>query len=111
MRRPGPRRVSRPTSGPLASYAYVLEDQLDSELNLPRTAQIAARGPGRKNLSESVCRLAVLRLPEIRVVEDIERFGPELNGNALADGRVLGEGHVDVLEAGPGEDVPAGVAE
>src|SRR4029077_15749692 len=54
------------------------EDQLHAQLQLPRAAQIAARRARRRNLPESRRRERVLRLREVRMVQQIERLRAEL---------------------------------
>src|SRR6516162_3261763 len=88
-----------------------LEDQLHAELDLARTAQVAAGGSSGQNLSEVRGHDVVRRLCEVRMVEQIEGFGAELQGEALLDLSHLGDGAVDILEARSGQDIAACVAE
>src|SRR5258706_16129428 len=92
-----------------------LKNQLHTQLQLARAAQISARRTGRGDLSELRRREYLprrrSRLREIRVVEQIERLGPELQRHALADGRGLGDRQVDILESRRLQCVATHVAE
>jgi hypothetical protein len=67
---------------------------------LTGASEIAARGPGGCDLAESNGSELVLGLREIRVVEYVESFCPELQANTFRDGRILRKRHVDVLQSG-----------
>ena len=75
-----------------------LEQQLQRKLNLARTSQVPPHRPRRRNLTERRDRQIVLRLPEIRMIEQVERLAPELQRYPLLDLRVLGDREVDVLQ-------------
>ena len=48
---------------------------------------------------------------EVRIVEDVEGFSPELDGDPFGDGGVLQHSDVGVEELGTADDVATGVAE
>ena len=91
---------------------HALEQQLQSELNLPSV------GCGRRNFAEyrirvtgSVgcrhkcidrCRSAAnaTRQSEVGMVQDIEKFGAELDSNLLGDSRILHGGEIQIGDAG-----------
>jgi len=45
------------------------------------------------------------------VIEDVERFCPELEGDVLLDGEVLEQRHVDIPMARVAQEIPPGVPE
>src|SRR4051794_13473643 len=113
-------RVGDPTIAPPSLLSSALiprisstqsENQLQRELDLARAAEVAADGPRRRDLPEGGDREVVLRLGEIRVIEQVERLAAELQRDPLGDLRVFRDRQVDVLEAGAGQDVPARIAE
>src|SRR5690606_28213628 len=78
--------------------------QLQRELQQPRRA-------GRQDAPE-VRRVEVRdRQAEVRVVEDVERLGTELEPDVAVEREVPHERQVDVHVRGPARDVPARVAE
>src|SRR3954465_1946057 len=87
------------------------KQQLQRKLNLARTSQIPTDRPRSRNLTEARNRQIVLRLPEIRMVEQVERLAPELQRCTLPYLRDLGDGQVDTLKSGTRENVSAGVTE
>ena len=78
------------------------EQQLHRELDLARRARVAGRQPRRVMTPEARAahRGDAARLAEVRVVEDVERLGPELDGR-LPDACPLDDRQVGVVEAGP----------
>src|SRR5437762_13961149 len=91
----------------------ILKPDLEPELNLPfhGAAQRArwARQQGRDGADRGVPDRGI-RVRELRMVQEIECFNPELRGVA-ADLRILGERRVDVERAGSADDSAAGVPE
>src|SRR5439155_23424419 len=88
----------------------LLEQQLQSELDLPRVVRrIARRADSTKVRVSEVARTgdgyhtvaAEIRRVEVRVVKDVKHFCPELQGETLLDCKVLENGHVQPAERGP----------
>src|SRR5690242_12042688 len=88
-----------------------LKQQLQRKLNLARTSQVPPDRPRSCNLTEARNRQIVLRLPEVWMVEQVERLAAELQRYPLLDLRVLGDCEVDIRKSGTGENVSAGITE
>src|SRR5439155_13554322 len=97
-----PRSVAQ---DPAYSVTPQSEDQLQSELQLPRAAQIAARRACRRDLTEGGRGERVLWLREIRMIQNIECLRAELQRHAFANRRVLGDREVHILEPRRRENV------
>src|SRR5581483_2362578 len=81
-----------------------LEEQLQAELNLPgRSRQAYCAG------LRSVDRRD--RQAEIRMIEEVEEFGAELQSCALGYRERFGDGDVEIHQAGAAQNVSAGIAE
>src|SRR5436190_15103138 len=92
----------------------MLEQELQRELDLPRGRGRTGNLAGR--LAVTVVRGAALendpiRVREIRVIENIERFRAELQRLALPDGDPFEEGGVDVEQARAAERTASRVPE
>jgi len=48
------------------------------------------------------------RIDELRVIENVEKFGSELDTEALCDPRVLQQRHIKVVDSGTMEETPRG---
>src|SRR2546423_2948750 len=85
-----------------------LPEQLQRELDLPRRIRLLDR-PERG----TVGNVRVHIRTEIRVVQDIEKLRPELQGHAFAERKseVLVDAQVPLPEARPAQRVPSQVAE
>src|SRR5262245_28593852 len=85
--------------------------QFHNKLDLPRRAGFTGWEARGGNPAE--CRRAdnVPRLPEVRVVENVEELSPELRAQALADLRIFGNRKIHVVEARPDDHVAAKAAE
>src|SRR5437764_419120 len=70
------------------------EHQLQRELDLPRCRGRIGDDAGRRTVV-GPCEHDLIRIREIRVIEDIERLCPELHIQSLADSHLLEEGCVD----------------
>src|SRR5260370_27202470 len=94
-----------------ANILYGSEDQLQAQLQLPRTAQVAARGARGEDLSECRRGQVIGRLAEIRMIEEVEGLRAELERGPFLDGGGFGDREIDVFESRRRENVAAGIAE
>src|ERR1700732_3592025 len=74
------------------------EEQLQRKLNLPRRTEIAGRETRALNLTKCRVCYSQNRVTEVRVVENVEHFGPELQVKLLGDFRILGDREIRVQE-------------
>ena len=78
----------------------------------PRAEFQAARVAGRQNLTEERSEIRIgARDSVIRVVQEIEAFGADLESDAVANHEAPVEGNVDDLISGAWNDVAARIAE
>src|SRR5690606_32526048 len=97
-------RAGALTPAPRRGQPYASVRQLQRELQQPRRA--------RRQDAPEVRRVEIRdRQAEVRVVEDVERLGTELEPDVAAQREAPHERHVDVRVRRPARDVPAGVAE
>jgi hypothetical protein len=75
-----------------------LERELQPKLDIPAIA-------GAGELPDSRIANCSDRIPEVRLVPDVERLGPELQLVALAKSEVFQESQVHVVEAGRIQDI------
>src|SRR5260370_36996753 len=87
---------------------YGSEDQLHAQLQLPRTAQVAASGARGEDLSECRRGQVIGRLAEIRMIEAVEGLRVELERAPFLDGGALGDRDIDAFESRRREIVAAG---
>src|SRR3989442_11287660 len=91
-----------------------LERQLQSELNLAGSCggsdQLSRRRNGREALIEKLGHGSIGYL-EIRMVENVEEFRPELEVKSFADLGVLNQRQVEVANARPDYTVASGIAQ
>src|ERR1700735_1916769 len=87
-----------------------LELQLERELHLTRRTEVPGREARALDLAESRRSGGQHRVAKVRMIEQIEQFGAELQVKALGDFGVLGHGEVGVNEIRPGERVSAQIA-
>lgn len=80
----------------------------------------------RQNLQEvvarQVCRTRIkvavagcgasiaVDVPELRVIEDVERFRAEFESNVFLDGEVFEQRHIDIGAVGIAQRVPASIS-
>src|SRR5579859_1036450 len=103
---------------------YELENKFCSELNRSRSsraycrvgrryvgrgATAAERLHGRIVQAEAV--LSAVRIREVRMIEDVEELGAELQAHRLSKVEVLGEREIEVAEAGVLEHIAPHVSE
>src|SRR5580658_5876787 len=82
----------------------------DSILSLEKIFQRElhdARVTRRLQLSKCAVAYRVVRVVEIRVVEQVEEFAPELNLSEFMDGELLEQGEVHIHQARPRQEVSA----
>src|ERR1700682_5474144 len=80
-----------------------LKQQLQSELDVSWVLRGQDGAQGRR-ADEDVGKV------KIRPVQEIERFGPELERHPLAQSRVFDQGDIDGLERRPVENVASGIS-
>ena len=80
------------------------EHQAQRDLHLPR---IAHGGSDRAHRAVADRRI---RLAELRVIEHVERFGAELNGQSLQRTEVLEQRRIQVRAPRPEQNIASGVA-
>src|SRR5439155_14847488 len=68
-------------------------------------------GPSRREAGEGRVRQIRLHAYEIRVVEGVERFEPELQARTPREIEVLEQREIKVVDGGPAQHVARGVAE
>src|SRR5580658_549889 len=94
----------------------LLEREFSADLQLPRRAAVARCKPGTGDLAERR-RLYIgggptgCRLPEVRVIQDVERICAQDKGDPLGNARLLLTRHVPVGIAGAGGIVALYVAD
>jgi hypothetical protein len=81
------------------------ENQLQSKLNLPRRAKVPGREPRARDFAESCARRTEgeSRIPEVRMIKDVEHFSTELQIQLLRQFRVLDDRKVRVDKTRPGD--------
>src|SRR5437870_5215841 len=79
------------------------EHQLGRDLNLARVA--GAQNPPEIGIAQGHSRSV-----EIRVIQNVERFTPQLDAGTLANRKLLEHGEVPANDAGRIENTAAGVA-
>jgi len=103
--------------------AIRLEEELQAELQ--NTSEVSAAdltesrttgpnaraGVGAGLASHRVSSAWSIAYVELRMVEDVERFGPELKRGALLDGKVLENSHIEGQTRGVADDVSAWASE
>src|SRR5262245_34470345 len=67
------------------------EEQLHSKLNLPGRTQVTTRGSRRGDLAKIAGGNRAIGLCEVRVIENIKRFGAELQVHPFLNRRHLGK--------------------
>ena len=92
----GAPKQGRPVIQTARFRAGLLERQLQPELNNPRLSRKAL---GRGACPESAAETGV-RVGEIRLVEDIEKFPAELQGDAFGDREALEDTHIVAVDMG-----------
>src|SRR5947208_1303782 len=91
----------------IAKARILLENQLHGKLNLPGRARITDAAACGGDHAESRGAHGPSGLGEIRVVEEIEELGAELDGQSFPDLHVLDQGEIKVVEAGANDPVAA----
>src|SRR5207245_309914 len=103
------------------AYRQRLVDQLQAELDTPRTTRAehrvvplyVRRGAGTTEIAPRAWIHSALvrgRNREVGAVEEIEKLRPELDGQPLLDLPFLGDREIDVVIRWNAENVAAGVA-
>src|ERR1700676_177793 len=115
-------KKGRPARGSILSVV-ALELKLQRELQLPRRPGISRREaragdrreglqPGRRGWQDHYARATGRpRLPEIRMVEEVERIDTELEIESLRDLRVFDQRQIHVRKSRTGEGVASEIAE
>src|SRR5215510_12909255 len=93
----------------------ISEDELQRELQLPRRAGVAgcesgAVGWGDESKGCASHRGDTPRLPKVRMVEEVEDLGPELDTQILGYPGGLEDREIRVFEVWSGDDISAQVA-
>jgi len=95
------------------------ELQLQGELNLARRAEVAGRKACRGDPSETAGWVRIrgrgswnrkIRIPKVRVIEEIEHFRSELQVNPFRKLRVLDRGEVRINETRPRHGITPQIA-
>src|ERR1700757_601310 len=96
-----------------------LENELRPELNRARPSgtygRIRRRDVRRsataakwlhRRIVQAVSVLSTIRIGEVRMIEDVEELCPKLETVPLTKMKILGDGEIEVLEAGILEHIP-----
>src|SRR2546427_11835534 len=87
---------------PAASFAAKLPEELNAELSL------AARNPGAGDHAEKGIAEIAIGIRELSMVEDVEEFSAELEGDGLFDDGPLGKAEVRVVQPRSVEQLAGG---
>src|SRR5205814_5885898 len=88
----------------MRTFATMSEEQLQAELN------VAVFGTGRRDVSESFGSEGRSRIAEVRMIQEVEELGAELQFQTLFDREILEQRVIDVEQARPMQNVAARVA-
>src|SRR5580704_17334810 len=84
----------------VGSRSQTSEDQLQSELNLPRSRS-GSRDQTRRGTDGAVRKNNRVRCAEIGAVEQVEELGPKLQSRLLGHCGVLEQGQIQVSQTRP----------
>lgn len=88
-----------------------LELEFQRELQLPSRAEVPDREAGAGDPSERGALDIQIGVPEVRMIENVKGFRPELQAHALRELRILDQGQVGVHEVRSGERIATKIAE
>ncbi len=89
--------------------APILEDQFKAELNLPVFGARRCDSPSGIVIGPVLKDRLSIRLPEIRVVENVKEFRSERKSSLFSQAESLEHGEIDVHDPGSDHGVPAEV--